>query len=388
MNEEVLKTLSEEEKHRTSHPYWVYESIQMIPDLLSDCLGEDVRKQIDNVIDQFEKREINKIIFLGRGSSYFLTLSLNYIFQTLVNIPTQSYLTNIFELYFLDNLDSHTAVFFHSTSGNSEGDKKVVELSKGIGAYTIGITDIAGSPLAQAVDDVIIGPGGAKVELPATRTYATALFRMSLFAVELAKRVGNKGKADAFKRSLIRMPDLLNQYMPRWESQAAEIVSKIDCCSAFFVLGYGSNLSTADETALAFGQCGGIPTMSFELENFIHGPIQFLSKEMGVIVLAPEGPLQDRMLRAVMAAKTIGAKTFVVVPESMGTLGYADAELRMPNDIPDFLSPMLYMVPMWQVAYELGKLGRGGHPDRLSMDKEEFKIGMKYLLTNDKWVVR
>jgi len=386
MNEDALKALSDEEKRRTRHPYWIYESVQMIPDMLSACLSNEVKTQIVNVLDNFEKRNINKIVFLGRGSSYFLTISLQYLFNELVDIPTCSYLTNIFELYFLDDVDDKTAVFFHSTSGKSEGDKKVVELANEKGAYTVGVTDIASSTLANVVDDVIVGPGGAKVELPATRTYATALFRMSLFAVELAKRQGDKDKAMAYEKVLESMPELLRAYMPKWEAQGAEIISAIESCSAFFVLGYGPNLSTADETALAFGQNGGIATMPFDLENFIHGPIQFLTKDMGVVAFAPDGPLQDRMLRAVMAAKTIGAKTFVIAPESYEAMPYADVELRMPNDIPDVLSAIMYMVPMWQMAYEFGKLGRGGHADRLSMDKEEFKAGMQYLMKKDKWV--
>jgi len=385
MNEDALKALSDEEKRRTKHPYWIYESIQMIPAMLSECLSNDMKAQIANVIEEFGNRNINKIFFVGRGSSYFLTLSLNYLFHDLINIPTCSYLTNILELYHLDDLDENTAVFFHSTSGNSEGDKRVVDLAKGKGAYTVGVTDIVNSILAQSVDDVIIGPGGAKVELPATRTYATALFRMSLFAIELAKMRGMKQRAEAYEKVLMSMPAQLKKLMPLIENKAYDYIAILKECSAFFVLGYGPNLSTADETALAFGQCGGIPTMSFELENFIHGPIQFLTKDMGVIAFAPDGPLQNRMLRAVMAAKTIGAKTFVLTPSSMEEMPYADAVIRMPDGIPDVLSSLLYMVPMWQIAYEFGKIGHGGHADRLSMDKEEFKAGMQYLMKKDKW---
>lgn len=388
MNKYVLKTLLDEEKRRNKHPYWIYDSLLMIPDMISSCLNRGVMDQIETVLDQFERRNIKRIIFTGRGSSYFLTLSLNYIFNELTEISTCSYLTNLLKIYHLDDLDEFTAVFVHSTSGESEGDKEVVECAKARGAYTIGVTDLSNSTLAQTVDNVIVGPGGAKVELPATRTYATALFRMSVFAVALAKRQGNhRDRADSLQRILGRMPDLLKEWMPVWEKQGAEIVSKIEACQAFFVLGYGPNLSTADETALAFGQCGGIPTMPFELENFIRGPIQFLTEEMAVIAIANEGPLQDRVLRAVMAAKTIGASTLVVTPKSLGQLPYADAQIYIPEGIPDVLSPIMVMVPMWQVAYEFGKLGRGGHQDRLSMDREEFKAGMKYLMSKDKWVM-
>jgi len=45
------------------------------------------------------------------------------------------------------------------------------------------------------------------------------------------------------------------------------------------------------------------------------------------------------------------------------------------------------MVPLWQTAYHFSSLKRGSHPDRLSMDKPEFKEAFSYLMKKDeKWV--
>ena len=46
----MIKALSQEEKHRKSHPYWVYESVMEIPDLLEKCLEEEVADQINKVV--------------------------------------------------------------------------------------------------------------------------------------------------------------------------------------------------------------------------------------------------------------------------------------------------------------------------------------------------
>ena len=83
MNEDMIKTLKESEKHRKSHPYWVWESIQEMPDILGKCLNEPVAGQIESVVKEFLHREINKVVLLGRGSSYFLTLSEKYLFAML-----------------------------------------------------------------------------------------------------------------------------------------------------------------------------------------------------------------------------------------------------------------------------------------------------------------
>jgi len=54
----------------------------------------------------------------------------------------------------------------------------------------------------------------------------------------------------------------------------------------------------------------------------------------------------------------------------------------------DLISPVVYMVPLWQIGYRLGLFGKGGHPDRLSMDEVEFKKAFSFLMKKDKWVTQ
>jgi len=108
---------------------------------------------------------------------------------------------------------------------------------------------------------------------------------------------------------------------------------------------------------------------------------------MAVIAIAPPGMLQERMLRLTMAARVIGAKTVLLAPDG-SPLPEVDAWVEMPRDLPELLTPVLYMVPLWQIGYHFGLLGNGGHPDRLSMDKPEFKEGMSYIMKKDKWVTQ
>ncbi len=371
---------------RKQHPFWIYESVQMIPDMLKQCLGDDIQSQVDDVVEQLQNKKIDKIFLLGRGSSYFATLSLRYIFSAITDIPVFCSVTNLFNTYPPGDINKKTAVFFLSTSGKSEGDRKVVEFARNLGAYTIAITDRRGTLLFESVENSILGPGGAKVELPATRTYSSALFRMTQLIIALAKKQGHVDEAIELEKALIKIPDLLREFIPAYEKEVGKNVEILKDSTAFFVVGYGPNIATVDEGALALAQCTGIPGVSHEMENFIHGSIQALTKDMSVVGLAPGGLLQDRMLRTMMAAKTIGAKTMVLAPEGSDDMPYADVKVLISNKIPDLLSPIVYMVPLWQTAYQFGLLGKGGHPDRLMMDKPEFKKAFSYLMKQDKWV--
>jgi glucosamine 6-phosphate synthetase-like amidotransferase/phosphosugar isomerase protein len=376
-----------ENDYRTQHPFHVWESIQKIPSLLNECLDAPVQSDIRKVVEGFRGRNINKIIMLGRGSSYFAALSVKPLFEELTMIPVSCYVTNVFEAYPYERCDSQTAVFFFSHSGKSEGDIRVVEQVKKLGAYTVGVTDIRESGLAQSVAQLLIGPGGSKIELPASRTYATAIYRMMLLVQSLAVNMQATSDPQKYFDALNNLPDQVGSFMTEFEGNAPEVVDILKDSSYQMIIGYGPNFANAGEAAMAFNQSSEIPTLHYEMENYIHGPIQGLTKDASVIGIAPYGQLQNRMFGLISAVRTIGAKTVLLAPSGMPTPD-VDFLIQLPQSIPDLISPIAYMVPLWQIGYHFGLLGSGTHPDRLSMDKPEFKEAFSYIMKEDKWVTK
>ncbi|HEY60114.1 MAG TPA: SIS domain-containing protein [Anaerolineae bacterium] len=180
------------------------------------------------------------------------------------------------------------------------------------------------------------------------------------------------------------MPDLLNTVSKLYAKKASETVEEIRKCTSFFVIGSGPNIATADESALGISQSAGVPAQAFPAENFLHGPIQTLRDHMGVIAIAAPGPLQERIIQAAEASKVIGSKVIVLAPKNMEGLHDFDVALRLPDGIPELLTPVIYITPLWQIAYHFSLLGRGCHTDRLSMDKPEFKKAFLIIMQEDK----
>ncbi len=371
---------------RKCHPYWIWESLQAIPDLLSICLESEVQDKVQEICEQIVARKIEKVFLTGRGSSYFLTLALRYVFNRYTALATQCMVSSVFMEYPPNDLDNKSAVFIISASGKSEGDVAVMDFANKRGAYTIAVTDVADSPLAGAVDAVLIGPGGAKRELPATRSYATALFRMTWLGIELGKKLGKNNEVDACSQSMQLLPQYARELMDAYERQAGTVAERLQNCRAFYVLAYGPNYTNAEEFAMALNQSTGIPSMGYEMENFIHGPMQALTADEGVFLLAPEGEPQDRMLRLTQAINTIGATTILLGPKEAQERAQADLFVEMSADFSEEITPVLYMIPLWQTAYHLGQLKNYIHPDRLSMVKPEFVEGLSKLMSKDKWV--
>ncbi|MBN1265194.1 MAG: SIS domain-containing protein [Anaerolineales bacterium] len=380
MNKDVVKVLKDEKLKRTQHPYWIRDSIQEIPNMLSACRGKELVDAVAKAAAVCTEKKLEAIHLLGRGSSYFLTLAGKPLLQQLTGIPTHASVTNVFSAYEMDGINHRSLVILHSHSGKTEEDLNIMRRAKELGATTMAITDYADSPLAQIADIILVGPGGAKVELPATRSYATTLYLLHSFSIVLAKSLKSNTDTGIYIKAMAALPAQIARMMDAAENICSKAVRQLADSSSYIVIGYGPNFSTADEAALSISQSAAVPAFSFELENFIHGPIQALTPTQTVICIAPEGALQERMLRTLQAARTIGSRTVLLTPEDHTGLPDSDVRIDLPAGIPELISPLTTMVPLWQFAYQLALLGGGSHPDRLAMDRPEFQEAFTYLL--------
>lgn len=370
------------EDTRTEHPYWIWESIMETPEYLRAYLKPAFQKKVAALADRILAFDPHQIVICGTGSSYFVALAEAVALDQILGMPVHTHVTTEMSAYPPSALGPHTLCLFNSHSGETIGDPEAVALAKEKGALTVGVTDIPDSTLAQSVDAPFIGEGGSKHELPATRTYAEAYFRVLLLGLEMAKILGKEDLAEEYGEALQKIPDQLETLLTRFEEKAQNYVEELASCSSFFVVGSGANVATAYEGALGLSQSKEVPATAFPTENFLHGPIQTLTEDVCVVVIAALGPLQNRLFQTGKAVKIIGSKVLLLQPEDLPTQPFADFTILCPSDIPDLLTPLVYISPLWQVGYFIS-LSRGANPDPLSMDKEAFQEAMAYLMKGD-----
>jgi len=364
---------------RDKHPFFIWESITKNPRILAECLDQDVVNQVNRVAEKIIQKNIEHLFLLGTAAGHFASIAEKFAFEKIVEIPTSAFQTSEFKTYPPMNINSNTAAFFHSHSGGTKGDPAVVKMIRDAGGYTVGITDIQESVLAKCVDDVIIGPGGPKPEMPATRTYTSAIFRMLQLAITLGKIKNGGERIQKYQAELSQIPEIVEKITIKDISKLQNFTTVCKECSSLFVIGSGPNYATADESAIGFSQSMGIPAQSFQLENFLHGPIQTLRSNMVVIFIAAPGPLQDRTLLAAKACKIIGSKVILLIPENLKLTDEYDLIIRIPSTVTELFSPVVYIAPLWQLAYQFSLLGKGCHPDYLSMKSPNFKEALALL---------
>ena len=354
------------------------------PEMLEACLAEPIRGYIEHVADRLAELAPRRAFCAGTGSSAYASIVHAFALEELAGLSSSWHITSELGAYPHVHLGPESVLILTSHSGRTIGDLRVVERARQKDTYTIGVTDIPDSPLAQAVDDTIIGPGGRKAELPATRTYTAAMFRTLQLAVSLAKRLDNSDVAATYEKDLRELCHVLRAFLDGFSTQAGAYANRLADVERYFVIGAGPNMSTAFEGALVLLQSTDAAAQAFHVEEMLHGPIQAVRPGTCVVAVAAPGPLQKRILQSAEACHVIGASVLAIAPEDAPGLRDADIDMHipMPAQIPELLTPVLYIVPFWLMGYQFA-LATGRDPDNLSRNKEEFKSAFRLLMPGD-----
>lgn len=358
---------------RTHHPFHIYETIMNAPDVLSSWMhDEDARETIERVSEKIMCLQPHHIFITGTGSSYMASIAQSWAFNHIAHIPSTASVRSELMTYTPVHFTGNSVLILNTHSGKSPGDVEMIKFAHKRGAYTIGITDIPDSPFAKVVQDLIIGQEGPKYEMPSTRTYSSAIFRVLLLAVSCARRMVSAYSAREYEEKIRRIPDIMRAFLHAFDKQAQDIVGQLIEQKAFFIIGSGPNMSTAYEGAMGLTQGTGMPTAGYIVDEYMHGPIQSLTQGMCVVSIAAPGPFQRRIGKFTSTARNLGAKTIILAPEGSDVLTEGDIGIALPGGVPEVFTPVYYCAPFWLLGYYFS-LEKKLDPDNLSMGKEIFK---------------
>jgi glucosamine--fructose-6-phosphate aminotransferase (isomerizing) len=199
-----------------------------------------------------------------------------------------------------------------------------------------------------------------------TASHLGAMTVLAQVATELGERKGAAGVA-GFRDALAALPDQVADVLRR--EREIEPVARLAIDRRVYAVGAGPNEATALELVIkareaAYGHVDGLA-----IEQFLHGPmVAFYADDLAVIVNAP-GNATERVGQIALVAGAIGGRVWLV---GEGVAGVADATVFALPAIPELISPLLAVVPMQILAYQMAAL-KGAHPDTFRRDDPVYK---------------
>jgi glucosamine--fructose-6-phosphate aminotransferase (isomerizing) len=239
-----------------------------------------------------------------------------------------------------------------SQSGQSPDIVDVVREGRRHGALTLAIPNEAASPLATAAELVLPLEAGAERSVAATKTYTAQLMALAMLSAAWRDEPA----------AWMELQALPGQVPATLEANhaTARIAEELREHSRLVVLGRGYNLSTAFEITLKVKETSGVMAHGYSSADFLHGPKAILDRTLPVMVVSPCRVFED--LDGVTELAREQGAPLIAVSDRPEVLAAADIALRLPAGVPEWLSPMVAVVPgqLWALGFSLA---RGRQPD-------------------------
>jgi glucosamine--fructose-6-phosphate aminotransferase (isomerizing) len=322
----------------------LYSEINEQPARIKSLL-QSQRKTVEKIAAAINQRNIQYVFLAARGTSDNAGRYANYLLGSLNGLPLALATPSLFTYYKRPPKLQNALVIGVSQSGKSPDIVSVLEEGKKQGCLTLAITNEPESPLAMSSDFVINIQAGAEKAVAATKTYTTELMSVAMLSAALS------GKS-ALWNDLAKLPSWMGQVLKQDDfiQQAAQRYRYID---QTIVLGRGYNYSTAFEWALKLKELTYIIAEPYSSADFAHGPIAMVEPGYPVLAVAPKGKVFDTMLEMLKRLRSDISAELVVISNDKRALSLAQTPLTIPTDVPEWLSPLVNILPAQLFAYHL-----------------------------------
>jgi glutamine---fructose-6-phosphate transaminase (isomerizing) len=335
----------------------IHEQPQAVADSLLGRHDQAGQLELDEMrLSDQDLREIDKIIVIACGTSFYAGLVAKYAIEHWTRIPCEVELSHEFR-YRDPILTRDTLVVAISQSGETADTLMAIRHAREQRSKVLAICNTNGSTIPRESDAVIYTHAGPEIGVASTKGFLTQLVACYLLGLYLAQVRGTKfgDEIAQIMSELERVPGHIQRVLDNAE-EVAELARELAGSRSVLFLGRHAGYPIALEGALKLKELAYIHAEGFAAGELKHGPIALVEDGLPVIcVVPPQGRdmLHDKIISGIQEVRARGARTIVLAEEGDEEVTpYADIILRLPK-VPTLLQPMLSVVPLQLFACEL-----------------------------------
>jgi len=338
------------------------------PRALRTCMGGridhgDHRIKLGGIASYLrELTRTRRLILTACGTAFHAGLVGEFLFEQLARIPAETEYASEFR-YRNPIIEDRTVVITISQSGETLDTLSAAEEAKERGATVLGIVNVVGSSIARTTDAGIYLHAGPEIGVASTKAFTAQVAVLTMLAIELGRRKHlSSEQADRYIDELSQIPDKIDTILTQ-SDQIKEIAGANIDKNNWLFLGRGFNYPVALEGALKLKEISYIHAEGLPAAEMKHGPIALIADGMPAVFIATAGPQYDKIMGNIAEVRARGGKIIVVATEGDQSIAqHADHLITIPG-APEFLQPMLTVVPLQLLAYHAAVL-RGHDVDK------------------------
>lgn len=280
--------------------------VKASPQKVKDNINEK-ENLVTPLVRLFCDQDYVSVIIIASGSSMNAAQMVQKYMANRLNRPVSVITPELFEL--LQAADfSNTFIFFVSQSGASTNILHAMNYMKTLDRRTILLTGNIHSQAAGNADYVIDYGVGIETVGYVTIGLSTLIIYLALFANEAALLQNHTHNSDEeFYQLADVMSCTINEGINFVDKHFLELAEM----GPTFICGNNMNLGVAREAALKFQETLKIPTMHYEVEEFMHGPDIQLSPKYTVFLIDNLQP-SSRIARIYKELAVVTSRSYLV----------------------------------------------------------------------------
>ncbi len=309
-------------------------------------------------------REIDSVLILACGTSYYSGCTAKYWLEGIARIPTQVEIAS--EYRYRESVPNpRTLVVTISQSGETADTLAALRHAQSLGMrHTLTVCNVSTSAMVRETRLAYITRAGVEIGVASTKAFTTQLAGLFLLTLALAQAKGRLSEEQEAQhlKAMRHLPASLSAVLalePQIIGWAEQFTGKEN---ALF-LGRGLHYPIALEGALKLKEITYIHAEAYAAGELKHGPLALVTSEMPVVTVAPNDTLLEKLKSNMQEVRARGGVLYVL----------ADADSRIESEdgihvirMPEHygpLSPLLHVVPLQLLAYHTA-IARGTDVDK------------------------
>ncbi|MFG6469271.1 glutamine--fructose-6-phosphate transaminase (isomerizing) [Roseateles sp. BYS87W] len=297
-------------------------------------------------------KEIDKVLILACGTSYYSGSTAKYWLESIAKIPTSVEIAS--EYRYRDSVpDPKTLVVTISQSGETADTIAALKHARAQGMrHTLTICNVATSAMVRECGLAYITRAGAEIGVASTKAFTTQLVGLFLLTLALAQTRGHlSDEAEAQHLKDLRHLPVAVQAVLALEPQVIAWSEEFARKENALFLGRGLHYPIALEGALKLKEISYIHAEAYPAGELKHGPLALVTAEMPVVTVAPNDALLEKLKSNMQEVRARGGQLYVFADGDTAIESEPGLHvIRMPEHY-GALSPILHTVPLQLLAY-------------------------------------
>src|SRR5437762_8870441 len=351
---------SAEDIKKGDYPHYMLKEICEQPDSVRDAMRgrltyEECTAKLGGLnMNPAELRDVARVVLTGCGTALHAAMVGDYLIEQLATIPTEVEYASEFR-HRNTPMTRDTLVFAISQSGETADTLGALRESRRKGYRTLGICNNVASTIARESDGGVYMHAGPEIGVAATKSFTSQVAVLTAIGLLLGRmRHLSTSEGTRIIEALEALPEQIEEVL-KLSDQMKAIAKKYASVSGILFFGRQFNFPIALEAALKMKEITYLFAEGHPSAELKHGIIALVSPDLPSVFIVPDDAVFSKNLNNI---EQVRARRGPVIAITSGT--GADRLAKIADDIvtlpavPDYVSPILTVIPLQLLAYHLG----------------------------------